>query len=222
MKKIINKDYIKFVIIIMLIGIIVFLLKKYGVFNCLSITNIRKLKIVIGSFGIIAPLIYICIYIVACIVFLPGLPITVLGAIVFGPIMGAIWTLIGATLGASLAFLIGRYAGRGMVEKWVKGKEEFEKIDEGVRKQGWRMLMITRLVPVFPFNLQNFAYGLTKIDFKTYVFVSAISMIPGIIAFTFMAGAIVSGEGIGKISVYIGIGAIFFVIISLIPKWIKK
>ncbi|GAA0731683.1 hypothetical protein GCM10008906_00430 [Clostridium oceanicum] len=130
--------------------------------------------------------------------------------------------MIGATLGASLAFLIGRYAGRGMVEKWVKGKEEFEKIDEGVRKQGWRMLMITRLVPVFPFNLQNFAYGLTKIDFKTYVFVSAISMIPGIIAFTFMAGAIVSGEGIGKISVYIGIGAIFFVIISLIPKWIKK
>jgi uncharacterized membrane protein YdjX (TVP38/TMEM64 family) len=83
--------------------------------------------------------------------------------------------------------------------------------------------MITRLVPVFPFNLQNYAYGLTKIGFPTYVLLSWICMLPGAIAFTFMGGAIVSGEGnLGRTFIYLGIGAVVLVLISLIPGWIKR
>lgn len=218
-----QKGYVKLAITLGVIVVIVALMKYFGLFEYISLENMQNLKTWINSYGAIGPIIYIVLYIVACLFFLPGLPIAVLAGLAFGPVMGAVYASIGATLGASAAFLVARYAARSMVESWVEGNEQFKKIDEGVEKQGWRMLMITRLVPVFPFNLQNYAYGLTKIKFGTYVLVSWICMIPGAIAFTFMGGSIVSGEGdIGKTLMYLGIGAIFFVIISLIPGWLKK
>ncbi|MDK2801521.1 MAG: hypothetical protein PWP27_1019 [Clostridiales bacterium] len=216
-------NFIKLGIVAVIITIVVMLMKQFGIFEYISIENIKNLKTWIEGFGILGPIVYILLYIIACLFFLPGLPIAVLAGFAFGPVMGALWADIGATLGAAAAFLVGRYAARGMVESWVEGNQQFKKIDEGVEKQGWRMLMITRLVPVFPFNLQNFAYGLTKINFVTYVVVSFICMLPGAIAFAFMGGSIVSGEGnIGKTFLYLAIGAVFFVIISLIPGWIKK
>ena len=124
---------------------------------------------------------------------------------------------------ATAAFLVARYVAREMVEGWAQSNPVFKKIDDGVAAQGWRMLMITRLVPLFPFNIQNYAYGLTKIGLLTYFLVSWICMLPGAIAFTFMGGSIVSGQGdLGKTFIYLGIGAVVFVIISLIPGWIKK
>ncbi|KPU27054.1 membrane protein [Caloranaerobacter sp. TR13] len=213
----------KLAITLGLIVVVIGLMKYFGLFEYISLENMQNLKAWINSYGVIGPIIYIILYIVACLFFLPGLPIAVLAGLAFGPVMGAVYASIGSTLGASAAFLVARYAARDMVESWVEGNEQFKKIDEGVEKQGWRMLMITRLVPVFPFNLQNYAYGLTKIKFGTYVLVSWICMIPGAIAFTFMGGSIVSGEGnIGKTLMYLGIGAIFFVILTLIPGWLKK
>ncbi|WP_427340252.1 TVP38/TMEM64 family protein [Caloranaerobacter sp. DY30410] len=218
-----QKSYVKLAITLGVIVVVVALMKYFGLFEYISLENMQNLKAWINSYGAIGPIIYIILYIIACLFFLPGLPIAILAGLAFGPVMGAVYASIGATLGASAAFLVARYAARDMVESWVEGNEQFKKIDEGVEKQGWRMLMITRLVPVFPFNLQNYAYGLTKIKFGTYVLVSWICMIPGAIAFTFMGGSIVSGEGnIGKTLMYLGIGAIFFVIISLIPGWLKK
>ncbi|WP_054871225.1 MULTISPECIES: TVP38/TMEM64 family protein [Caloranaerobacter] len=218
-----KKSYVKLAITLGLIVVVIGLMKYFGLFEYISLENMQNLKAWINSYGVIGPIIYIILYIVACLFFLPGLPIAVLAGLAFGPVMGAVYASIGSTLGASAAFLVARYAARDMVESWVEGNEQFKKIDEGVEKQGWRMLMITRLVPVFPFNLQNYAYGLTKIKFGTYVLVSWICMIPGAIAFTFMGGSIVSGEGnIGKTLMYLGIGAIFFVILTLIPGWLKK
>ncbi|WP_432666413.1 TVP38/TMEM64 family protein [Wukongibacter baidiensis] len=217
-----KRGFTKIIIIAILLVAAVILLKVLGAFNYISIENIQNLKSWIAGFGIFGPVIYILLYIAACLFFLPGIPIALLAGFAFGPIMGTVWASIGSTIGASVAFLVARYAARGMVEGWVEGNEQFKKIDEGVEKQGWRMLMITRLVPIFPFNLQNFAYGLTKINFGTYVLVSWICMLPGTIAFTFTSGAIVNGAGIGKTLIYLGIGAVFFVILSLIPGWIQK
>lgn len=217
-----KKGFKKILLIIGILIVAIVLLKVFGVFDYISIENIQNLKNWIAGFGPLGPIIYILLYIAACLFFLPGIPIALLAGFSFGPVMGAVWASIGSTIGASVAFLVARYAARGMVEGWVEGNEQFKKIDEGVEKQGWRMLMITRLVPVFPFNLQNFAYGLTKIKFGTYVLVSWICMLPGTIAFTFMSGAIVNGEGIGKTLMYLGIGAIFFVVISLIPGWLQR
>ncbi len=182
-----------------------------GVYEYITLDNARQLESWVSQYGTLGPVIFIVIYILACILFLPGLPVTIVGALAFGAVRGTIFSSIGSVLGATAAFLIARYAARGMVEKWVEGNEQFEKIDKGVEKNGWRMLMITRMVPLFPFNLQNFAYGLTKIKLGTYVFVSWTCMLPATIAYNFMAGSVVSGEGdLGRTFLYLGIGAVFF------------
>lgn len=218
-----KKGYGKLIGIVVVIAVIIGLMKYFGLFEYISLENMQNLKTWINGYGMLGPIIYIVLYIVACIFFLPGLPIAVLAGLAFEPIMGALWASIGATLGASAAFLVARYAARGMVEGWVKKNEKLKKIDEGVEKQGWRMLMLTRLVPIFPFNVQNYVYGLTNIKLLTYVVVSFICMIPGAVAFTFMGGSIVSGDGnIGKTLMYLGIGAVFFIVISLLPGWLKK
>ena len=217
-----KQSKVKLILILAAIVLVVILLKVFGVFEYISLENMAKLKTWIAGFGASGPVIYILLYIVACIFFLPGLPIAVLAGFAFGPVLGTIYASTGATIGATVAFLIARYAARGMVAGWVEGNEQFKKIDEGVEKQGWRMLMITRLVPIFPFNLQNYAYGLTKIKLSTYVLVSWICMLPGAIAFCFAGGSLTSGGDLKTTFTYLGIAAIFFVLLSLIPGWIKK
>lgn len=217
-----RKNILKISIVLIAILVVFFLLRHFGIFQYLSLDNMTRLREWIISFGPLGPVMYILLWVAACIFFLPGLPVALLGGVAFGPIWGTVYTSLGSTLGASVAFLVARYAARGMVEGWVEGNDKFRKIDEGVRKQGWRMLMVTRLVPVFPFNLQNYVYGLTNISFPTYVTVSWLCMIPGSIAFCFAGGSLSSGGGLQKTFMYLGIAAIGFVLLSLIPGWIKK
>jgi uncharacterized membrane protein YdjX (TVP38/TMEM64 family) len=216
-------NVIKLIVAVVVLAAVIGLMKYFGLFQYVSMENIMNLKAWIDGLGALGPLAYILLFIAACLFFLPGLPVALLGGLAFGPIMGALWASIGSTLGATAAFLVARYVARDMVEGWAQSNPVFKKIDDGVAAQGWRMLMITRLVPLFPFNIQNYAYGLTKIGLFTYFVVSWLCMLPGAIAFTFMGGSIVSGQGnLGRTFLYLGIGAVVFVIISLIPGWIKK
>jgi len=218
-----KKNSFKLISAVTIIAVTIAAMKYFGVFGYISMENIYTMKAWIDGLGAIGPVVYVLLFVTACLFFLPGLPVAVLAGLAFGPFMGTLWASIGSTLGATAAFLAARYIARGMVEGWAQQNPTFKKIDDGVGQQGWRMLMITRLVPIFPFNVQNYAYGLTKIRFFTYVLVSWICMIPGAIAFAFMGGSIVSGDGnISKTFMYLGIGAIVLVIISLIPGWIKK
>jgi uncharacterized membrane protein YdjX (TVP38/TMEM64 family) len=153
--------------------------------------------------------------------FLPGLAITIAGGLIFGAVWGTVWTTLGANLGAIAAFLIGRYAARDMVKGMLEKNQALRKIDEGVARQGWRMLLITRLVPIFPFNVQNYVYGLTDIPLRTYVLVTVPCMLPATIAFNFAAGSVRTGD-FGKTLWYLGIAAVFFVLLSLIPNWVQK
>jgi uncharacterized membrane protein YdjX (TVP38/TMEM64 family) len=195
--------------------------RQLGLFELFTMENVDKLDAWFDGLGFWAPLIFLLVWIAACVFFLPGLPVTIVGALVFGPVMGTVYSSVGATIGATAAFLVGRYAARGMVEGLVQKNAALQKIDDGVERQGWRMLMITRLVPLFPFNAQNYVYGLTKISLPTYIIVSFICMLPGCIAFNFMAGSVRTGK-FGKALIYLAVGAVVFVVISLIPGWIKK
>ncbi len=208
--------------IVAVFAVIIFALYKLGVFEMLTIDNMQNLKTWIEGFGAAGYVIYIGIYIAAALFFLPGTPIALLAGIAFGPILGTLLAVTGATLGAVAAFLVARYAGRSMVEGWAAKNEAFKKIDEGVQKQGWRMVMLTRLVPVFPYNVQNFAYGLTTINLPTFALVSFICMLPGAAAFCFMAGAIVAGESPTQIMMYLAVGAILLVGMSLLPGYLQK
>jgi len=198
-----------------------FLAWRLGAFDLLSVDNIDRLDAWFAGLGFWAPVVFVVLWIVAAVFFLPGLAITIAGGLIFGAVWGTVWTTVGANLGAIAAFLIGRYAARDMVEGMVEKNQALRKIDEGVVRQGWRMLLITRLVPIFPFNVQNYVYGLTDIPLRTYVLVTVPCMLPATIAFNFAAGSVRTGE-FGKTLWYLGVAAVFFVLLSLIPNVVQK
>jgi len=172
------------------------------------------------GYGLWAPVVFILLYTIAPSLFLPGLPLTILAGIVFGSVWGVVYTIIGATCGASLAFLIARYLGRD----WISGKlgdSRWKKLDEDVAAQGWKVVAITRLIPLFPFNLLNYAFGLTKVRFSHYVITSFICMLPATIAFISLSSSI--GELLrGNISKEFVIGAVLLGALSLLPVLWKK
>ncbi|GAB4369241.1 MAG: hypothetical protein Kow0062_02970 [Acidobacteriota bacterium] len=156
--------------------------------------NVDGLRAFADGLGPLAPLAFVALWVVAAVFFVPGLPLTIAGAIVFGPVRGTLYTSIGATLGATAAFVVGRYGGRGLVDGLVARHPALRRIDDGVRRNGWLMLLVTRLVPVFPFNAQNYVYGLTPIPLATYAAISWLAMIPGTLAYNLLADSILAGD----------------------------
>lgn len=218
-----KKHLIKLICFVALIASVYLLLKHFGITDNLTRENVPKLKAEITNFGVLAPLVYIGFYVLATIFFLPGLPVTMLSGLAFGPFWGVVYASVGSVIGISCAFLIARYLARGMVERWVDDNAQFQRIDDGVRRQGWRMLMITRLLPIFPFNLQNYAYGLTKIRFVTFLFVSWVCMLPGTAAYVQLGAAVNVGEGnMKKTLLYLAGAGVCIALVSLIPSFIRK
>jgi uncharacterized membrane protein YdjX (TVP38/TMEM64 family) len=110
-----------------------------------------------------------------------------LGAgVVFGVVNGSIAVSIGATFGATCTFLVGRYLARDWVAKRIAGNDKFKAVDEAVAKEGWKIVLLTRLSPVFPFNLLNYAFGLTQVSVRHYFFASWLGMIPGTIMYVYI------------------------------------
>ena len=203
--------------------VVIVIARLTGVTEYVSLDNLGRLRDWIDGFGVLAPIVFVVIYVVAVVAFLPATPLTLLAGLVFGAGWGTLWTWIGATIGATLAFLIGRYAARGLVENWTANNERVQKLDKGVEEQGWRILLVTRLVPLFPFNLQNYAYGITKIGFGTYVLLTAVCILPGVIVYAFAGGSLAAAEqNLTRTFLYLGVAAVFFVLVSFIPGWIKK
>lgn len=215
-----NNGMIKLLIAISIIAIGFFIAYKTGVVE--KIQDVDAMQEFFKSFGIWGYLIFILVFIAACVFMLPGSMLTIIAGIVFGPIIGAILALTGATLGATAAFLVSKYVARGMIEDKIGQNEMFKKIDDGVEKNGTSFLILTRLVPVFPFSFQNYAYGLTKINLSTYFIVSLICMAPGAFIYAYMAGEIVTnGFSVGLLVKFAAAGTILF-LISLVPKYIAK
>lgn len=218
-----RNSIIKILIAVGIVAVVYLVLRRYGITDDIRLENVPKIKTWVTSFGRIAPLVYIGLYLVSTVFFLPGTPVTVLAGFIFGPLWGVFYASVASIISISVAFLIARYVARDLVEGWVKDNAQFRKIDERVEEQGWRILMFTRLVPIFPFNLQNYAYGLTSIRFSTFVLVSAIFMLPGTAVFVQFGGAFVSGEGdIWKTLLYLGIAGVLMLLLSLVPKLLRK
>jgi uncharacterized membrane protein YdjX (TVP38/TMEM64 family) len=152
----------------------------------------------VASAGPAGPLTFILVYALAAVLFLPGSVLTLAGGALFGPLWGTLFNLTGATLGAALAFLVSRYLAADWVRRRVGGRAN--RLIEGVEAEGWRFVAFTRLVPLFPFNLLNYALGLTRIPFLHYVLATAVCMAPAALAFTWLgfAGreAVAGGEGL--------------------------
>jgi uncharacterized membrane protein YdjX (TVP38/TMEM64 family) len=157
----------------------------------------------IEELGPRGPIVFTGLYITATVLFLPGSILTLGAGLIFGVVWGSIYVSIASTLGATAAFLVGRYLARQWVAEKIAGNEKFKAIDRAVAGEGWKIVGLTRLSPVFPFNLLNYAYGLTSVSLRDYFFASWIGMMPGTVLFVYigsLAGdlaALGSGGGQG-------------------------
>jgi uncharacterized membrane protein YdjX (TVP38/TMEM64 family)/Fe-S oxidoreductase len=200
-----------------LLAAAIFLIRYTGATKYLEQDALRNL---IAGYGFLAPAIYMLIYTLAPVLLLPGLPITIVGGILFGPIWGVVYTISGATAGACLAFLVARYIARDWVESKLRSPR-WRRLDKEVEKHGWKMVAFTRLIPAFPFNLLNYAFGLTKIKFSHYAITTFICMLPACIAFIVFSSSLLDLIR-GKVSPGLIIGVVLIVLVSLLPFLYKK
>lgn len=142
------------------------------------------------SLGFWGPFFLAAFYIVACVLLLPGGIITLAAGFMFGVVTGTITVSIGSTLGASAAFVVGRTFARDWVQKKVSARPKFQAIDQAVGQQGFKIVLLTRLSPIFPFNMQNYAYGLTGVKLWKYALASWIGMFPGTVAYVYIGSAL--------------------------------
>jgi len=196
---------------------------RAGLGDLVSLEGVAQFKQWIEGFGPWAPVVFVAGYVVAVLFFFPALPLTLLAGLAFGPIWGTAYASVASLVGAALSFLVARYALRGVVEGWMARSPGLARLDAGVAEHGWRILMVTRLVPIFPFNLQNFAYGLTRLRFWTFVGLSWLFMLPGTAAYTLAAGALAEGgRDPRRTLAYLAVAAVLIVALSLLPRWLER
>ncbi len=143
----------------------------------------------VGQMGTAGIFIFILVYAVATVLLAPGAILTIGAGFAFGLWKGFLAVSVGATLGASLAFLVARFIAREKVESITKGNKKFRNIDNAIGKQGAKLVFLLRLSPVIPFNLSNYFYGLTGVKFWPYVFASWIGMMPGTFLYVYIGTA---------------------------------
>ena len=139
----------------------------------------------IAELGAIGPLAFIGIYTIATIAFLPGSILTLGAGVVFGVGLGTVYVFMGAMIGATAAFLVGRYLARSWVTQKIAGNSKFQAIDQAVGLDGLKIVLLTRLSPVFPFNFLNYAFGLTGVSVKDYV-LGSVGILPGTIMYVYL------------------------------------
>jgi uncharacterized membrane protein YdjX (TVP38/TMEM64 family) len=169
--------------------------------------RLGELRQWIDSLGKWGPLVFIAFYVLAVVAALPGSALTVAAGALFGSVSGVILVSIAATLGAGLAFLIARYFARDAAARWLSQKEKFRRLDQLTEEHGAVIVALTRLVPIFPFNLLNYGFGLTRVPFWTYLFWSWLCMLPGTVLYVVGADVFTSGISRGRVP-WVLIGAL--------------
>src|SRR6266436_5153370 len=149
----------------------------------------------IGELGPWGPVIFVCLYVVATVLFVPGSVLTLGAGAVFGVVLGSVCVSISATLGATAAFLVGRYLARDAIARKIEKNEKFATIDRAVANEGWKIVFLTRLSPVFPFTLLNYAFGLTRVRLSHFVLASWIGMMPGTVMYVYLGSLVNVGAG---------------------------
>ena len=145
------------------------------------------LQATVRDLGLLAPVAHVVLFAVGTVLFVPGALFGLAGGVLFGPAWGTLLNLLGATLGATAAFLLARYVAQDKIRQRAGGK--LDRLIAGVEAEGWRFVAFVRLVPLFPFNLLNYALGLTRIPLAAYVLASLVCMLPGTFVYTWLGYA---------------------------------
>mgnify|MGYP006274231167 FL=1 len=180
--------------------------------------------------GPIGAVIFGVVYALATVLMMPGSILTLGAGLLFGVVWGTVTVSIASTTGAALAFLVGRFFARDWVASKVSGRPKFQAIDRAVGREGFKIVLLTRLSPIFPFNLLNYGYGLTGVKFWTYVLASWIGMLPGTIMYVYFGSlarnvaAVAAGrEKTTADYVFYGIGLVVTVaVVVLVTRVARK
>lgn len=211
-----SNNAFKFIALIFFIIAIILLFKYTPIRNYISAARLQQF---IQSFGFWAPLAYIIIYAIAPTLMFPGSILSLAGGLAFGPIWGTIYTVFAATIGACGAFWVARIMGRGFVEKLAKGK--LKTFDDSVAEHGLKVMLLLRLVPVFPFNALNYAAGLSLMRFLDYLIGTLIGIIPGTFAYVYLGNSltdILSWKFLSAIALFV----LITVVITVVKRRKKK
>jgi uncharacterized membrane protein YdjX (TVP38/TMEM64 family) len=170
----------------------------------------------LGPWG---PALFIAVYVLATVLFMPGSALTLGAGALFGVVWGSLYVSIGSTLGATAAFLVGRHLARPWVASKIEGNASFAAIDRAVADEGWKIVGLTRLSPVFPFSLLNYAFGLTRVKLRDYVLASWIGMMPGTVMYVYLgalarAGAAGEKKSPGEWALY-GVGLLATIAVTV-------
>ncbi len=184
--------------------------------------NLNAIQQTIQGYGFWGPFVFILIYAAATVLFLPGSILTLAGGLIFGAWWGTLINLTGATIGATVAFLVSRYIASDWIAEKTGGR--LKQLIKGVEEEGWKFVAVVRLVPLIPFNLLNYALGLTRVRVLAYVIATAIFMLPGAFAYTYVGSlgeTFIHGGGIEIVRrVAIAIGLL--VLLACIPWLVKR
>lgn len=210
-----NKKWIKPLVMIGVLVALVFLSRTFGLGDRLG-----ELKGWIAEQGVWGPFIFAGVYAIATVLAIPGSALTIASGALFGSVIGTITVIFGATTGAALCFLIARYFARDAVAASLTKNEKFLKLDKLTEKNGAIIVAITRLVPIFPFNLLNYGFGLTGVPFRTYVLWSFLCMLPGTILYVVGTDAVTTAIEEGRIP-WVLVGVVLL-IIGLLTVIVKK
>lgn len=186
--------WVRPVILVVVLVVILVLAQSFGLGNRLG-----ELRGWIDSLGAWGPVVFVFLYAAAVVAALPASALTIAAGALFGSVLGVIVVNVAATLGAGFAFLASRYFARDAVSRWLASNEKFRKLDGMTEKHGAIMVAITRLVPIFPFSLLNFGFGLTRVQFRTYLFWTWLCTLPGTILYVVGADAFTKGLEKGEV-----------------------
>ena len=180
----------------------------------------------VGQLGPWGAVIFIAIYVVATVLFVPGSVLTLGAGTLFGVEWGSIYVSVGSTLGATCAFLLGRYFARDAIARKIEGNARFAAIDRAVAHEGWKIVLLTRLSPIFSFTLLNYAFGLTRVKLGHYVLASWIGMMPGTVMYVYVGSLAKAATGertrtTGEWMLY-GVGLIATIVVTLFVTRIAR
>lgn len=162
-----------------------------GVWAALNVDELEPVRIAesLRGYGAWAPAAFAAARIVGAVVLVPGAVLAIAAGILFGPIWGTVWNVLAATAGAVLVFLLTRFVAPQWAARVVEGRAGLATLMQAIDAEGWRLVAFVRLVPIFPYNLLNYALGLTNVRLSHYTLATLICMIPVDLAYSYLGHA---------------------------------
>ncbi|MEQ9640578.1 MAG: VTT domain-containing protein [Alphaproteobacteria bacterium] len=183
--------------------------------------DLAEVETMVANAGAWAPVGHVVVFAIGTVLFLPGTLFGLAGGALFGPVWGTVLNLAGATLGATAAFLIARHVAADWARRQAGNR--LQRLIAGVEAEGWRFVVLTRLVPLVPFNLLNYALGLTRIPVTHYALASLVSMAPGTLAFTWLGYAGREAAGGDATAIRYGLlGLALLAVIAFLPRLVRR